>query len=68
MLRGSDEVPLAPGEAKTVVFEVTRRDISNWNPANRDWAANGKNRFLFVGGSSIYASQCLVRSVEDIVG
>ncbi|KAB5542385.1 glycosyl hydrolase family 3 N terminal domain-containing protein [Coniochaeta sp. 2T2.1] len=51
-LRGFDEVPLAPGEIKTVVFNVTRRDISNWDTAKQDWVVNDKEKFLFIGGSS----------------
>ena len=43
---------LAPGEVKTVVFNITRRDISNWNPATQNWEVNGEEKFLFIGGSS----------------
>ncbi|KAB5526382.1 glycosyl hydrolase family 3 N terminal domain-containing protein [Coniochaeta sp. 2T2.1] len=52
VLRGFDEVSLAPGEVKTVVFNVTRRDISNWDTAKQDWVVNNKEKFLFIGESS----------------
>ncbi|OIW26750.1 glycoside hydrolase family 3 protein [Coniochaeta ligniaria NRRL 30616] len=52
VLRGFDEVSLAPGEIKTVVFNVTRRDISNWNSASQNWEVNSEDKFLFIGGSS----------------
>lgn len=52
VLRGFDEVALAPGEVKTVVFNITRRDISNWNSANQNWEVNGEDKYLYIGGSS----------------
>jgi beta-glucosidase len=52
VLRGFDEVPLAPGEVKTVVFNVTRRDISNWDTARQDWVVNDLEKFMFIGTSS----------------
>ncbi len=53
MLRGFDEVVLEPGEAKTVSFPLTRRDISNWNTTKQNWEIRNKEKVVFVGPSSI---------------
>jgi len=52
VLRGFDEVALQPGETKTVKFELTRRDISNWNTTSQNWEIWNKQKFVFVGSSS----------------
>ncbi|KAK0749889.1 glycoside hydrolase family 3 protein [Schizothecium vesticola] len=52
VLRGFEDVHLEPGETKTVVFELTRRDISNWNTTSQNWEIWGKEKFVFVGSSS----------------
>ncbi|KAF2830866.1 hypothetical protein CC86DRAFT_168323 [Ophiobolus disseminans] len=36
-LRGFEKVHLAPGEAKTVVFELKRRDVSYWETGAQTW-------------------------------
>lgn len=53
VLRGFEEVALAPGEAKTVRFELTRRDISNWNTASQNWEISRREKTVFVGSSSV---------------
>ncbi|KAK3346750.1 glycoside hydrolase family 3 protein [Lasiosphaeria hispida] len=52
VLRGFDEVALEPGESKTVTFELTRRDISNWNTTSQNWEIGNKEKFVFIGQSS----------------
>lgn len=52
MLRGFDEVSLEPGETKPVTFNLTRRDVSNWDTEKQDWVINGHEKFVFVGYSS----------------
>ena len=52
VLRGFEDVHLEPGETKTVTFELTRRDISNWNTTSQNWEIWGKQKFVFVGSSS----------------
>ncbi|KAK0649421.1 glycoside hydrolase family 3 protein [Cercophora newfieldiana] len=52
VLRGFDDVALAPGETKMVKFELTRRDISNWNTTSQNWEIWSKPKFVFVGSSS----------------
>ncbi|AEO68026.1 glycoside hydrolase family 3 protein [Thermothielavioides terrestris NRRL 8126] len=51
VLRGFDEVELQPGETKTVTFELTRRDISNWNTTTQNWQITDREKVLFVGSS-----------------
>lgn len=36
-LRGFDRVDLAPGESKTVGFELLRRDVSYWDVVAQEW-------------------------------
>ncbi|KAK3689621.1 glycoside hydrolase family 3 protein [Podospora appendiculata] len=52
VLRGFDEIVLAPGEVKTVTFELTRRDVSNWNSTSGNWEISTKEKFVFVGSSA----------------
>lgn len=52
-LRGFRRVgPLAPGEARQVVFEVTRRDLSVWDVAAQQWRLARGEYDVFVGASS----------------
>ncbi|KAK4242911.1 putative beta-glucosidase A [Achaetomium macrosporum] len=51
VLRGFDEVELEPGETKTVTFELTRRDVSNWNTATQNWEITDREKFVFVGSN-----------------
>lgn len=52
VLRGFDEVPLEPGETETVVFNVTYRDLSNWDAEAGDWRLTGSPKKAYVGASS----------------
>ncbi|KAK3384977.1 glycoside hydrolase family 3 protein [Podospora didyma] len=51
VLRGFDEIVLKPGEAKTVTFGLTRRDVSNWNSTSQNWEISTKEKFVFIGSS-----------------
>jgi len=51
VLRGFDEVSLAPGETRSVVFELTRRDLSNWNVTSQNWEIWDREKTVFVGES-----------------
>ncbi|KAK4169780.1 glycoside hydrolase superfamily [Cladorrhinum sp. PSN259] len=53
VLRGFDKVFLKPGEAKTVKFSLTRRDLSYWDVYAQNWVIveEGEYKFL-IGGSS----------------
>ncbi|KAI1175290.1 glycosyl hydrolase family 3 N terminal domain-containing protein [Nemania sp. FL0916] len=52
VLRGFEEVELKAGETKTVVFNVTYRDISNWDTAAQDWKVTSEPKTVYVGASS----------------
>ncbi|KAI1850299.1 hypothetical protein JX266_004157 [Neoarthrinium moseri] len=51
-LRGFEKALLHAGESATVRFELTRRDISVWDTVSQQWAVQGGNYTVFVGGSS----------------
>lgn len=52
-LRGFKRVgPLAPGETRTAVFELTRRDLSTWDVAAQQWRLARGEYGLSVGASS----------------
>ncbi|KAI2471132.1 glycoside hydrolase family 3 protein [Annulohypoxylon bovei var. microspora] len=52
VLRGFDEIYLEPGETKTVVFNVTYRDLSNWDAELQDWRVTEYPKIAYVGASS----------------
>ncbi|KAK4249994.1 beta-glucosidase [Corynascus novoguineensis] len=49
ILRGFDEVELEPGETKMVTFNLTRRDVSNWNTTTQRWEITDWAKTIFVG-------------------
>jgi beta-glucosidase len=51
-LRGFDKVSLAPGESRTVRFELARRDLSYWDIASQKWLIPEGEFALRVGFSS----------------
>ncbi|KAK4150111.1 beta-glucosidase [Chaetomidium leptoderma] len=51
ILRGFDEVELEPEETKTVTFNLTRRDVSNWNTTTQNWEITDWGKFVFVGSN-----------------
>ncbi|KAK3321596.1 glycosyl hydrolase family 3 N terminal domain-containing protein [Apodospora peruviana] len=53
VLRGFDEVALEANEQKTVTFNLTRRDISNWNSSSQNWEITNKEKFVFIGSSAL---------------
>ncbi|KAI2602661.1 glycoside hydrolase family 3 protein [Hypoxylon sp. NC1633] len=52
VLRGFEEVSLEPGETKTVAFDLTYRDLSNWDPEAEDWRLTEYPKTAYVGASS----------------
>ncbi|KAI1848017.1 hypothetical protein JX266_006130 [Neoarthrinium moseri] len=52
VLRGFDDVELSPGQSKEVVFAVTRRDISSWDPVTQNWIASPYPKGVYIGTSS----------------
>ncbi|KAL2840287.1 glycosyl hydrolase family 3 N terminal domain-containing protein [Aspergillus pseudoustus] len=51
-LRGFEKVELAPGERRTVTFEIMRRDISYWDVFSQEWAVPSGDFIFHVGFSS----------------
>ncbi|KAI1157740.1 glycosyl hydrolase family 3 N terminal domain-containing protein [Nemania serpens] len=52
VLRGFDEVELKGGQTKTVTFNVTYRDLSNWDTEAQDWKVTRYPKTVYVGASS----------------
>ena len=53
VLRGFERVPIPAGETVTVSFDVTRRDISNWDTVAQDWIVRTEHaKKVYVGSSS----------------
>lgn len=51
-LRGFDKVEIAPGESKTVTFNLMRRDLSEWNVVEQAWTLQRGEYPIWVGASS----------------
>lgn len=51
-LRGFEAVELAPGESRTVLFGLTRRDLSHWDELQSRWAVEAGPLTVWVGESS----------------
>ncbi len=51
-LRGFSKVSLAPGEERTVTFNLARRDFAYWDVRIHDWAVQSGTFDVQVGGSS----------------
>lgn len=51
-LRGFEKPVLEPGESATVDFELTRRDLSNWDVVAQKWQLQKGDYGVFVGSSS----------------
>lgn len=52
VLRGFEDVEILPGRAATVTFQLTRRDLSNWDPASQNWVVSSFPKTVYVGSSS----------------
>ncbi|GAM84813.1 hypothetical protein ANO11243_028140 [Dothideomycetidae sp. 11243] len=52
MLRNFDKKMIAPGASATFSFDVTRKDLSNWDTAAQDWYINSFQKTAYVGSSS----------------
>ncbi|KAG5950085.1 hypothetical protein E4U53_005496 [Claviceps sorghi] len=51
-LRGFDKPFLRPGEARTVMFRLTRRDLSTWDAVAQKWRLQRGKYRIYVGTSS----------------
>ena len=43
---------LEVGQTKTITFNLTRKDISNWDPVAQDWVVTEFEKTVYVGASS----------------
>jgi beta-glucosidase len=51
-LRGFEKVPLDPQEKTTVIFPLTRRDLSTWDVVQQQWVLQKGDYRVDVGASS----------------
>lgn len=51
-LRGFDRLTIEPGATETFVAQLTRRDLSNWDPASQNWVVSTYPKTVYVGSSS----------------
>ena len=51
-LKGFKKVDLKPGQSKTVVIELNKKDFSFWNPETKDWFFEKGAFIIHVGASS----------------
>ncbi|KAG5916884.1 hypothetical protein E4U42_007465 [Claviceps africana] len=51
-LRGFEKPFLSPGQARIVVFELTRRDLSTWDTGAQNWRLPKGDYSIYVGTSS----------------
>lgn len=51
-LRNFDRLTIAPGETATFTADLTRRDVSNWDPVSQNWVISKHPKNIFVGASS----------------
>jgi len=52
VLRNFDRIHIAPGASATFKAQITRRDISNWDPAAQNWYISSAPKTVYVGNSS----------------
>ncbi|KIW06196.1 hypothetical protein, variant [Verruconis gallopava] len=51
-LRGFDRLTIAPGASATFTANLTRKDLSNWDPASQNWVITSYPKTVYVGASS----------------
>lgn len=52
VLRGFERVKIGAGQRTTVSFDITRRDLSNWDTDSQNWVVTKAPKKVFVGSSS----------------
>lgn len=52
VLRNFDRLTIAPGQTAQFVAQITRRDLSNWDPASQNWIITSYPKTVYVGNSS----------------
>jgi len=51
-LRGFERLSIQPNSSTTFSVDVTRRDISSWDPVSQDWIVTNATKRVWVGSSS----------------
>ncbi|MCJ1407732.1 hypothetical protein MMC19_001803 [Ptychographa xylographoides] len=52
MLRGFERLSIQPGMSTVVTFDLTRRDLSNWDTNVQNWVISSYPKTIYVGSSS----------------
>ena len=52
VLRNFERLSIQPGTSATFTADITRRDLSNWDPTIQNWAISSYSKTVFVGSSS----------------
>uniref|UniRef100_UPI003CC92269 beta-glucosidase n=1 Tax=Thermoascus aurantiacus TaxID=5087 RepID=UPI003CC92269 len=52
VLRNFDRITLHPGQQTMWTTTLTRRDISNWDPASQNWVVTKYPKTVYIGSSS----------------
>jgi len=52
VLRAFDDLILDSGESGTFKYEITRRDLSNWDTETQNWVISNYPKTVYVGSSS----------------
>ncbi len=53
VLRGFQRLSIDAGGSATFTADLTRRDLSNWDPVTQNWVVSEYTKRVYVGGSSI---------------
>jgi beta-glucosidase len=52
VLRNFDRLSIQPGESCAFSADITRRDLSNWDPVTQNWYISDSPKKVYVGSSS----------------
>ncbi|PVH97580.1 glycoside hydrolase family 3 protein [Periconia macrospinosa] len=52
VLRNFDRLTIAPGQSVSFTADITRRDVSNWDPVSQNWVITNSTKTVYVGSSS----------------
>lgn len=52
MLRGFERLSINKGSSATATFDLTRRDLSNWDTVSQNWVISNYTKTVYVGSSS----------------
>ena len=52
VLRGFERLSIQPGQSATFTADLTRRDLSNWDPNAQNWVISDSTKTVHVGTSS----------------